>query len=141
MVVQRSDSLLLPLINAGVVHLLMFVLLLTSFHSTNTELPLEIQVKSAPIIRATAISSAQVEKLVQQKKQRINAAAKAERDKKQRILRAAKKKKDAALAKKREKIAIDKQRQLNLEKQRQAEADKKAKAKAAKEVEEVLKEI
>lgn len=140
MVQQRSDSLLLPLISATAIHLLMFGLLFISFHSTKKEQPLEIQVKSAPIIKATAISSETVEKLVQKKQQRINAAAKAEREKKQRIIDAAEKKKQLAIEKlnkknadeKKRKAEADQERKLEQEKKQQAEADKKRKADAEK---------
>jgi len=133
----QTDSLWLPLIKSGLIHLLMFLLLLTSFHVSKVEEVLEIQVKSAPVIKATAISSAAVEQLVKNKQQKINAAAKAERDRKARIRRAAEKKKKAAADKKRKKAA-DKKRKADAEKKRKktaadkTAADKKKKADADK---------
>ncbi len=127
---KRQDKILLPMLKAGFVHLLMFLLLLTSFQSISTEQPLEIQVKSAPIIKATAISSAEVEKLVKQKKQRIDAAAKAERDRKRRIRQETEKKKKAAATKKRKKAEAEKKRKADAQKKRKADAEKKRKKEA-----------
>ncbi len=122
---KRQDGLLLPFFKAGFIHLLMFGLLLISFQSSTIEEPLEIQVKAAPVIKATAISSAEVEKLVKQKKQRKDAAAKAERDRKRRIKQAADRKKKAARDKKRKKVAADKKRKDDAEKKRKKEAEDK----------------
>jgi len=122
---KRQDKLLLPFFKAGFIHLLMFALLLFSFQSTSIEQPLEIQVKAAPIIKAKAISSAEVEKLVKQKQQRIDAAAKAERDRKRRIKQAAERKKKAARDKKRKKAEADKKRKADAEKKRKKEAEDK----------------
>jgi len=128
---RRSDNILLPLLKAAVIHLLTFGLLLSSFHVVNSEQPLEIQVRAAPVIKATAVSSAEVEKLVKQKKQREDAAAKAERD---RIKRKAdaKKKRKADADKKRKKLAADKKRKADADKKRKADAEKKRKADAEK---------
>lgn len=124
----QSDSILIPLLKAGAIHILMFVLLLTSFQSTNTEQELRIQVKSAPIIKATAISSATVEKLVQQKQQRIAAAEKAKRDKKRRIQRKVEQKAAKKTAQK-NRVALEKKRKIAAEiKRKKAEAEKKRKA-------------
>ncbi len=122
---KRQDGLLLPFFKAGFIHFLMFGLLLFSFQSSTIEEPLEIQVKASPVIKATAISSAEVEKLVKQKKQRIDAAAKAERDRKKRIKQAADRKKKAARDKKRNKAAADKKRKDDAEKKRKKEAEDK----------------
>jgi len=129
---KPSNNLLLPLLKAAVIHVLMFGLLLSSFHAANMDKPLEVKVRAAPVIKATAVSSEKVEQLVKQKKQRENAAAKAERDRKNRIKRAADKKKKAIADKKRKKIA-DKKRKADAEKKRKKDAaDKKRKADAEK---------
>ncbi|MCP3674445.1 MAG: cell envelope integrity protein TolA [Gammaproteobacteria bacterium] len=133
---RSSDSLLYPLINAGIIHILMFGLLLTSFQIERKEPPLDIQIKAAPIINATAVSSEDVDKLVKQKEKRISDAAKAERDRKKRIrdkkAKAAAKKKKSALDKKRKKAADEKKRKADADKKRKANADKKRKADAEK---------
>jgi len=132
MAAQRQDEIVLPLVKAGFVHLLMFLLLLISFQSHSTEQPLEIQVKSAPVIKATAVSSAEVKKQVKQKQQRIDAAARAERERKRRIRKEAERKKKAAAEKKRKKQRADKKRKADAEKKRKADAEKKRKADAEK---------
>ena len=150
---QGSDSLLVPLIKASAIHLLTLGLLFTSFQTVNTEQPLNIQVKTAPVIKATAVSSEVVEKLVKQKEQRLAAVAKAEGDRKRGIRRKAERevarKKKAEEDKKRKKIAADKkrrddeqrrkrnadeekQRKEIAEKKRIEEADKKRKADSEK---------
>ena len=133
---RSSDSLLYPLISAGIIHILMFGLLLTSFQIESKEPPLDIQIRTAPIIKATAVSSADVEKLVKQKEKRIADVARAERDRKKRIrdkkARAAAKKKKDALNKKRKKAADDKKRKADSDKKRKADAEKKSKADAEK---------
>jgi colicin import membrane protein len=115
---QRSNSLLVPLIKASAIHLLTFGLLLTSFHTVKTEQSLDIQVKKAPVINATAVSSEVVEKLVKQKEQRIAAVAKAERDRKNRIRKKAER--EAARKKKAER---DRKRKLAEAEQKKREAD------------------
>ena len=133
---KKSENLLLPLIKAALVHVLMFMLLFTSFHSTSKEQPLEIQVNTAPIIKATAISSKTIEKLIQQKelkkKQQSEAAAKAERDRKRRIRQKAEraaKKKQAALDKKK-RVAAEEKLKVDQENKRIADAVIKRKADA-----------
>ena len=131
---QLQSNLLLPLAKAGAVHLLMFILLLTSFHSTIAENPIEIEVSAAPIIKATAVSSDDVKKIVDAKKKRIVDKAQAERDRKKRIRKKAErnaaKKKKLAADKKRKKIADENKRVRD--KKRQDDADKKRKAEIAK---------
>lgn len=121
----RSDSLLLPILKAVLIHLLMFSLLLSSFHAANMEQPLEIQVQAAPVIKATAVSSEKVAQLVKQKKQQKDAAAKAERDRKNRIKREAERKKKAINDKKLKKLAADKKRKADAEKKRRQDIEKK----------------
>jgi len=115
---KRQDKILLPIAKSGFVHLLMFTLLLISFQSNSSEQPLEIQVKTAPVIKATAISSDEVKKLVKQKQQRIDAAARAERDRKRRIQKEKDRKKNAAAAKKRKKADAEKKRKADAEKKK-----------------------
>jgi len=124
---KRQDKILLPIAKSGFVHLLMFTLLLISFQSNSSEQPLEIQVKTAPVIKATAISSDEVKKLVKQKQQRIDAAARAERDRKRRIQKEKDRKKNAAAAKKRKKADAEKKRKADAEKKKKADAEKKRK--------------
>ena len=141
---QLQSNLLIPLAKAGGVHLLMFVLLFTSFHSTVAEKPIEIEVNAAPVIKATAISSKDVKEIVDAKKKNIADKAKAENDRKKRIRQkaervAAAKKKKIADDKKRKKIAADKKRAADkkvadekkiaaAEKKRQEDLEKKQKA-------------
>lgn len=148
----------MPLLKAAGIHLLMFALLFVSFHPTIRENPADLQAKSAPIIMATAISSEVVKKLVEQKQQKKDSVAKAERDRKNRIKRDADRKKKAALDKKRKKAAdvkkrkkldddkklkkaaddkklkddADKKRKDDADKKRKADADKKRKDDAEK---------
>jgi len=105
-----------------------------------SEQPLDIQVRTAPIIKATAIRSEVVKKLVKNKKDKENAASRAEREKKRRLKKAAQRKKQAAIDKKRKKVAADKKRKASIEKRkkedlraeekRKADADKKKKVAA-----------
>ena len=133
---QQPDSLLLPFIKASGIHLLMFTLLLSSFQSNSTEQPLELEIKSAPVIKATAVSSETVDKLVKQQQQEIAAAQKAKRDREKRIRkqaeRAAEKKKKAARDKRRKKAAEELKRKNDADKKRRSDAEKKRKAEAEK---------
>ncbi len=143
---KLSNLMMSPLLKSALIHLVMFGLLLVSFNPSISEESLDIQVRAAPIIKATAVSSKDIKELVQQKQDKINAAAKAERDRKKRIKKAADRKKKAAQDKKRKKLAADKKRKTDadkkkrdkitadkkrtedLENKRKADADKKRKA-------------
>lgn len=127
----KTEGLLLPLLKAAAVHLLTFVLLFSSYHATSSEEPLEIQVKAAPVIQAKAVSSDEVKKLVKQKQQRQDAAARAERERLNRIKKE-KEKKQKAIAEKKRKARAEKKRKEEAEKKRKAEAEKQRKAEAEK---------
>ena len=129
---KSSDGLLLPIVKAGLIHIILFGLLFVSFHPNMKQIQSELKANPAHIIRATAISSETVEKLVEKKQQKKNAAAQAERDRKNRIREAAEKKKKAAQDKKRKKSDRDKKRKADAEKKRKTDAEIKRKADAEK---------
>jgi colicin import membrane protein len=131
---KKSNDLLIPVLKAAGIHVLMFALLFVSFHSTLKEMPTDLQAQPVSIIKATAISSETIKKLVNQKQQKIDSAVKAERDRKNRIKKEAERKKKAALDKKRKKAAdVKKSKKLDDDKKRKkTEDDKKRKDDAEK---------
>lgn len=123
-----QSNLLLPLLKTGAVHLLMFILLFTSFHNTAKSKPVDVEVNAAPVIKATAVSSADVKKIVEAKKKNIADKARAESNRKKKIRQnAAAKKKKIANDKRKKKVADDKKKKLADDKRKQKLADDKKK--------------
>ncbi len=131
-----KSPLAIPLIKASVIHLGLVLAMLVSFNSHQQVEAIEIAVSPPKKIQAKAISSTEVEKLVQEKQRQENAAIRAEQERKRRIQQEKDRKRKAEQDKKR-KAEADRKRKADAERKKREEAERKKREDEKKKQEEI----
>ena len=122
----------IPLIKALVIHLVLVGAMMISFQSHQRVQAVEVSIAAPKTIQAKAISSADVEKMVQEKQNKENAAKRAEQERKRRIQQEKDRKRKAAENKKRReaearkrKADADRKKREDAERKKREEAERK----------------
>ncbi|MEL0034910.1 MAG: cell envelope integrity protein TolA [Gammaproteobacteria bacterium] len=114
----------IPLIKALVIHLVLVGAMMFSFQSHQRVQAVEVSAAAPKTIQAKAISSADVEKMVQEKQNKENAAKRAEQERKRRIQQEKDRKRKAAEDKKRREAEARK-RKADADRKKREEAERK----------------
>jgi colicin import membrane protein len=114
----------IPLIKALVIHLVLVGAMMISFQSHQRVQAVEVSVSVSKTIQAKAISSADVEKMVQEKQNKENAAQRAEQERKRRIQQEKDRKRKAAEDKKRRE-ADARKRKADADRKKREDAERK----------------
>jgi colicin import membrane protein len=121
---SERSPMTIPLIKAMGVHIVLLLVLILSYQSHTAVEAIEIPINQPNPIKARAVSSAEVERLVQQKQDKENAAKRAAEEKARRIKAEEDRKRKAAADKKR-KAAAERKRKADAERKRKAEEQRK----------------